>query len=363
MSFKRASLAIAALTFASFVSAASAAEPDFVLPVAGSLQGDFGSSWHTELTLHNAGAEPALVTLTFIATDGTSTERALTVAPRSTVTHADVISGLIGKNGVLGALTIDVNDVALPKLVIAARIYNESSAGQFGQNVPALPWASAFVIGDVVVLPAPGNPAAQRFNFGLFTTTGATINWELHRKDGSVAARVTETYPAGTQRQYSQGILTLLGVQPADSDVVYAKVTAGRVYLYGSAIDVRTNDPSFVAPVRTRENLSVRLLGVDTDENGTIDIADANNDGVLDQPVGLFKSRFPNFFKVVVQDPEGARVVLSLPNGPSYARLVDDDGMIQAYPGGEISEPTGQILVRAFDGIDTVDFIIPVKFL
>lgn len=363
MPFKRTSLAIAALTLASFVSAASAAEPDFVIPVAGSLQGDFGSSWHTELTLHNAGAEPALVTLTFIATDGTATERALTVAPRSTVTHADVISGLIEKNGVLGALTLDVSDAALPKIVISARIYNESSAGQFGQNVPALPYASAFGLGDVVVLPAPGDPAAQRFNFGLFTTTGATIDWELHRKDGTVAARVTESYAAGTQRQYNQGTITFFGVQPAESDVVYAKMTAGRAYLYGSSIDVRTNDPSFVSPTRTRQNLSVRLLGVDTDENGTIDIVDANNDGVLDQPVSLIKSRFPNFFKVVVQDPEGAKVVLSLPNGPSYARLIDDNGMIQAYPGGEISEPTGQILVRAFDGIDTTDFIIPVKFL
>lgn len=363
MSLKRASLAIAALTFASLVSAVSAAEPDFVIPVAGSIHGDFGSDWHTELTLHNAGAEPALVTLSFIATDGTATERALSVAPRSTITHADVISGLIGKSEVLGALTIDVNDVALPKLVIAARIYNESSAGQFGQNVPALPYASAFAIGDVVVLPAPGDAAAQRFNFGLFTTTGATIEWELHRRDGSVAARVTQSYAAGTQKQFNQGTITLFGVQPADSDVVYAKVTAGRAYLYGSAINIRTNDPSFVSPTRTRENLSVRLLGVDTDENGTIDIADANNDGVLDQPVGLIKSRFPNFFRVVVEDPEGARVVLSLPSGPDYARIIDENGMIQAYPGGEISEATGQILVRATDGTDTVDFIIPVRFM
>lgn len=360
MPFKRASLAIAALSFASIL---SAAEPDFVIPVAGSLLGAFGSDWHTELTLHNAGADPASVTLTFIAGDGTGTERVVTVAPRSTVAYADVISGLIGKSEALGALTIDVNDAALPKLVIAARIYNESAAGQFGQNVPALPFSSAFGLGDIVVLTAPADAAAQRFNFGVFTTTGTTIDWELHRRDGSVAARVTQSYAAGTQKQYDQGTVTFFGVQPADSDVVYAKITAGRAYLYGSAVNFRTNDPSFVSPTRTRENLSVRLLGVDTDENGTIDIADANNDGVLDQPVGLFKSRFPNFFKVVVQDPEGAKVVLSLPNGPSYARLVDDDGMIQAYPGGEISEPTGQILVRATDGTDTADFIIPVKFL
>ena len=361
MSLKRASLAIAVLTFASLL---SAAEPDFVIPVAGSVHGDFGSQWHTELTLHNAGAEAALVTLTFISGDGTATERTLTVAPRSTVTHADVISGLIGKTEVLGALTIDVSNVVLPKLVVAARIYNESSAGQFGQNVPALPYASAFGPGDVVILPAPGDAAAQRFNFGVFTTTGATIGWELHRRDGTVAARVTQTYPAGAQKQYNQGAVTFFGVQPADSDVVYARIiTAGRAYLYASAVNLRTNDPSFVNPVRTRENLTVRLLGVDADGNGSLEIQDANNDGVLDQPVNLIKSRFPNFFRVAVQDPEGAKVVLSLPNGPSYARIIDENGTIQAYPGGEITEATGQLLVRATDGIDTVDFIIPVNFL
>jgi len=360
MSLKRASLAIALLTFASLL---SAAEPDLVIPVAGSVHGDFGSSWHTELTLHNAGAEPAELTITYFAGDGTTTERTLTVAPRSTVTHTDVISGLIGKTETLGALTIDVSDAVLAKLVVAARIYNESAAGQFGQYVPALPFSSAFGLGDVVVLAGPGDAAAQRFNFGVFTTTGATMEWELHRKDGSVAARVTQTYGAGAQKQYNQGTLTFLGVQPADSDVVYARFTAGRAYLYGSAVNLRTNDPSFVAPVRTRENLTVRLLGVDADENGTIDIADANNDGVLDEPVGLIKSRFPNFFRVVVTDPEGARVVLSLPNGPSYARIIDDNGTIEAYPGGEIEGPTGQILVRATDGIDTVDFIIPVIFM
>lgn len=360
MSLKRASLAIAVLTFASLL---SAAEPDLVIPVAGSVHGDFGSQWHTELTLHNAGAEAALVTLTFISGDGTATERTVTVAARSTVTYADVISGLIGKTEVLGALTIDVNDAVLPKLVVAARIYNESAAGQFGQNVPALPYSSAFGPGDVVILAAPGDAAAQRFNFGVFTTTGATIDWELHRRDGTVAARVTRTYAAGVQKQYNQGTVTFFGVQPADSDVVYARIIAGRTFLYASAVNLRTNDPSFVNPVRTRENLTVRLLGVDADENGSIEILDANNDGVLDQPVNLIKSRFPNFFRVAVQDPEGAKVVLSLPNGPSYARIIDENGTIQAYPGGEITEATGQLVVRATDGIDTVDFIIPVNFL
>lgn len=360
MSLKRATLAIALLTFATF---ASAAEPDLVIPVAGSVHGDFGSSWHTELTLHNAGAESVAVTVTYFAADGSQTVRTLTLAPRSTVSHADIVSGLIGKTETLGALTIDVNDTALPKLVVAARIYNESAAGQFGQNVPSLPFSSAFSQGDVVVLPAPGDAAAQRFNFGVFTTDGATIEWELHRRDGSLAARSTQSYPAGSQKQYNQGALTFFGVQPQDSDVVYAKITAGRAYLYGSAVNLRTNDPSYVAPTRTRDNLTVRLLGVDTDENGTIDITDADNDGVLDQPVNLFKSRFPNFFKVFVVDPEGAKVTLSLPNGPSYARLIDDDGMIQAYPGAEISEATGQILVRATDGKDSVDFIVPVIFM
>jgi len=71
-------------------------------------------------------------------------------------------------------------------------------------------------------------------------------------------------------------------------------------------------------------------FGVDVNEDGSIDIKDANNDGVLDSPVDLFTIGFPNFFKLVFPGQSNVKVELAEPT-PS-ALVVDDKGTIEWAP-------------------------------
>jgi hypothetical protein len=142
-----------------------------------------------------------------------------------------------------------------------------------------------------------------------------------------------------------------------DNDVVHANVLTGAAIFYGSIINNASGDPSFVPGIRNRAQSSITLLGVDRDENGTIDIA--AHDNVLDSPVDSYTLGFPTYFRIVSDQPVTYEIVSSTTD----ARLVDQNGTVQMVASAALSGKSGELKVRATsaDGQSTI-LTIPVKF-
>lgn len=340
---------------------AAAQTVDRVIPVAGTGPGANGSQWQTEVTLHNVSVKPITAQLRFHDGSGLVDDAVVEIAPRTTMSIDDIVNTTFHVSSGTGALTIDTDDALRGKLVITSLTFNRSAEGDFGQDIPALDVESALGTGDLGVIPGPSSALDARFNFGLFTLDETTIAWKLLRKDGSAAASIERTYNAGVQKQYNGGVESLFGVSPADSDVIHADIRSGRVFLYGSIVNQATGDPSYVPGTRSRENFAPELVGIDSNLDGTVDLFDADHDGVLDQTIDVATANFPSYFRIVAVDAEDDEVTLEI-LGDTGATFVDDHGALLYSPSGALKGTMGALMIRATDGRDHADFTIPVRY-
>src|SRR5712691_4666315 len=332
---------ITAVSIALLPLAASAAT--FIVPAAGTGPGANDSHWQSELTLHNAAAASVTVGLTFHDSSGAQQGNNVTVNARRTVTISDIVKTVFGRESGTGAIEITVPDAMANRMAITSRTFNASANGQFGQDIPAINANDAATAGDVVVLQAPSSANDARFNFGLYALTDATIRWDLVRADGTVLSPIGEqNYAAGTQLQFNSGIQNLLGSPEQDDDTLHAVLTKGKVIAYGSAVNNASGDPTYVPGIRARADVRVNFIGVDLDENGTIDVADADHDGVLDQPIDVFSAGYPNYFRVVVDGPATLEVI----EAPGDAALIDTQTIEWSAP-GDFKGRTGVLKIRA----------------
>jgi hypothetical protein len=299
-----------------------------IIPAAGTGPGANNSQWSTELVIHNASASAADIDLIFHDANGASKPQSFLIGPRTTTTSADIVRNVFGLTGATGAIEIDIDDAQASRMAITSRTFNTSSNGIFGQDIPAVNVTDAAGLGDLAVLAGPAFALDFRFNFGVYAVSDATVTWQLIRSNGVIAASKTVDYKGGTQVQYNNGVVTFLESTANDGDVIYATVTKGKAIAYGSAVNNKSGDPTYVPGIRARSDSHI-VFGVDANEDGTIDIKDANNDGVLDAPVDLFTIGFPNYFRLVFPGQSNVKVELA---EPTPSALVLDNGTIEWAP-------------------------------
>lgn len=351
---------IAAAAVAALPLSASAAT--VVIPAAGTGAGANSSHWQSELTMHNAAPRVATLSISFHRGTDVFTSGPVPVPPGQTQAIADIVKTQFDVDNATGALVIQMSDRDARGIALTSRTFNTSAEGEFGQDIPAIDATNALRAGDIAALPGPTSLAGNRFNFGIYATEAATIEWQLVRGNGTVAGSKTVTYAAGTHAQYNSGVKTLIGVEPQALDTVQAHVESGRALFYGSIINA-TGDPTFVPGVRTREDILIQFTGVDLDENGSIDIADQNGDGVLDAAVQIFKSTFPSYFQVVAKGEFNETVTLEVVSAPVFVKLLDANGTLIVIAGGnEQATSTGEIVLKATSEGSTQLITIPVLF-
>jgi hypothetical protein len=334
------------------------------IPAAGTGPGANFSQWETEIVFHNPTAAPIAVTLIFHDQAGSAETAGVLVPARGTIALQDVVSSKFGRESATGAIEIMApQNSTADRLVVTSRTKNVTPEGDFGQDIPALRASDAAQQGEVAVLPGPSSAVSARFNFGLFTLSETSVRWQLVRADGTIAATVERQYAAGIQRQYNYGVPTLFNATPADNDVVQATVLAGSAMFYGTAVNEQSGDPSFVPGIRIRADSGLRFAGIDINEDGTIDIADANDDGVLDAPLDTFIGLFPNFFRVVAESDAAGTLTYAVISSTTDAIVADSIGTIQMYPSVALRGTSGELKVRVTnaDGLSRV-LTIPVRF-
>jgi hypothetical protein len=359
MNFKKTIIAASIALTAGFASADSF---DFVIPAAGTGAGANNSQWQSEITIHNAGQELLLLKLSYHDATGALRSLDLPMPGRTTKTLPDTVKNDFGQTQSTGAIVVDTDDVLRNKLSITSRTFNLSPAGEFGQDIPALTAAQSIAFGDTGMLNGPANAAANRFNFGIFASEETTIEWRLVRRDGTIARSIVKTYKGSTQTQHSAGVTTLFGDTPQDNDVIHANVRSGHAWIYGSIVNNQSGDPTYVPGGRTRENMLPEVLGVDIERDGVIDFRDANQDGVLDEALDLATANFPNVFQVVAKDPERKDLTFTIVGTGTSAQNYDGIGTIIWSPSVGLKGTSGALVVRISDGVDSVDFRIPVNY-
>ncbi|MEA2163042.1 MAG: hypothetical protein QOK37_1169 [Thermoanaerobaculia bacterium] len=210
------------------------------------------SNFHTDMRVFNGGASAANVTLTYFP-QGSSTPSATTqvaIAAGEVKVLDNVLVNqfkLTSGNGSVLATTASDSS-----LVVTGRTFSRDKAtgGTFGQFIPAVTVADSVGNGDraLQIVQLEESPAF-RTNLGLMEVTGSDATVELlgYSPDSKVAARLVVPLAGG---QYIQrgGILKSMGFSNVYNGRITAKVISGtgRIAAYGSVIDNRTTDPTYV---------------------------------------------------------------------------------------------------------------------
>lgn len=331
-----------------------------VVPAVGTGPGANGSQWQSELTLHNAAPRAAQIHVTLRQGTSTVKTETMTLEAKKTISFSD-IAHVLGMTSGTGALVIEAEDRDARAIAVTSRTFNTSPEGEFGQDIPSVDALDAARPGDLAVLNGPSTAGNTRFNFGVYAIDATTVTWEVVRADGSIAATKDASYLAGEHAMYGSGIATYLGITPEANDVVRARINTGKGIFFGSMVN-ETGDPTFVPGVRTRDDIVIHFTGVDLDENGTIDVADANQDGVLDAPIDIFTSLFPAYFRLVAAGEFGEDVTYEVVSASAKTDLLDADGTMRVIASGDKKNTNGEIVVKITVDHASTLVTLPVRF-
>ncbi len=215
-----------------------------VIPVAGSLAGNFGSFFRTSVQMFNPLSSTMHVRVVFHTQgqNGADTDPStqVSLAPGETRYYSDILPAL-GQSG-LGSLDVVPLDGALP--LVVARIYNDGgSKGTTGMTLGAVVAEDALQAGGTAVLVAPSSTSDFRYNIGVRTlSNGVSMLLTLRDSSGNVKKTTPVSYGPNFFVQLSAA--SLVGADIAANDSITIDVNGGAAVIYGATTDNKTQDPS-----------------------------------------------------------------------------------------------------------------------
>jgi hypothetical protein len=250
-----------ALTLCVASTAAAAEYSDlYIIPVAGHVRGAFGTSWRSDLALHNLQMVPIEVELVLVESGRSPSTAPVAVTgvhllPGETRMLADVLGDL--DRDLTGALIIGAE---LP-FAVTSRTWAELPNGRtLGQTVA--PVALTGTANDAAALPFLTTDARQRSNLGLFAAAShAPLVVELELLSESGASLGSQVIVAG-----EPGFIhRQLAIPPSDASVtaiVRILEGDGIVVPYASIVDNATAEAAFVSgePVSLRGAATLRMV-------------------------------------------------------------------------------------------------------
>ena len=213
-----------------------------VIPVAGAVQGGFGSFFRTSLQIANTDAVANSLELVYHpqAASGPDISMLLNVPAGGTVSYDDIISTMHASG--VGSLDIVTTKGIQP--LIKARVYNDGGAnGTSGFTEDAYTPGEFLHAGDSVLLITPIDLAKSRMNVGVRTLTAT----QLQITYGS-SAGFTRDYAANYFVQSS--LADFVATAPAVNTTFRVRVVSGDAIVYASTTDNTTNDSAADFPRR-----------------------------------------------------------------------------------------------------------------
>ncbi len=227
-----------------------------VLPSLAHRPGANGTLWRSDVALHNPAPAPIVVGLAAVPRGERTAagELALTLPAGGALRLDDALASWLG---VEEAATLRLASWG-GSLLAAARTYNETADGTFGQFIPASRPSDAVGAGEEARLLHLAHAADRdigfRTNLGLVSVGAepATVEVELRGGDGALVGLRRAEVPAGVSVQFDD---VFRGFTAGDLGTGLAVVTSqnGSVLAYASVVDNRSGDPIFVRPARRFE--------------------------------------------------------------------------------------------------------------
>lgn len=238
----------------------------YVIPVAIRAPGAFGTSWTTDVSIHNFGTNPLTIEFLFIESgEGVSQNvfnlesdaiptGSVTIPAGGTRIIRDVLNGFQGRSeGLLGSLALSGS---APFAVMSRTFTAGASGGSFGQTVPPVQGFVDNTIGEtdiagaVAYLPGIVTNGSFRTNVGFLAASGdagMTVTAELRLADGTSGGTRTFTIPAN-RFVHVQFPAASIGTATFNEASVRLRITAGSgaVTPYASIVDNVSGDAVFV---------------------------------------------------------------------------------------------------------------------
>ncbi len=236
-----------------------------IVPAAAHTEGAGGSQWVTDLVLHHA--RDSLVTLLEIdvipsdsAPAGPPTKFATFIVPGQTLALDDIIGEHFSDHQVAGLVVMGLNDAGASDLKVGSRTWTPSDDGNgtFGQSISGLPRHYGL---DPIIVPGLKGSEQFRSNLGLVnpsTNLREVLSIEIFDADGQLQGELTRTLEPMSHTQFN-GVLQALDLEGEGFTAVVTLQSSENLLLepgdpweeiftaYGSIVDNRTNDPTFVA--------------------------------------------------------------------------------------------------------------------
>jgi hypothetical protein len=210
------------------------------------------STFHSDLYIHNAGSSAADFTISFRPQRGDSSpalQAGFTMLANQVFAVPDILPATWALFGSGGAITIATQNGSPVPLVVNGRTYSGNATnGTFSQFIPGVrdaPGAGERAV-EILQLEESAN---FRSNLGLSETTGhaAVIEITGYAAGVTTAPALVLQLEANEFRQL-RSVFRQLGIFPALNGRIRVRVLSGtgRVAAYGSMIDSRSGDPTYV---------------------------------------------------------------------------------------------------------------------
>jgi hypothetical protein len=217
-----------------------------ILPVVGSVPGNFGAYFKTSVQLYNPKSSAVSGKIVFHtqAVSGTSNDPSLaySIPAGKSLSYADLLPAMGIASG-LGSADV-VADAGSPFPVLLARVFNDAgAAGTTGLALEPMAPSDALQNGESGVLIAPAD-THFRLNIGVRTLEqGVGFNLTVRNKDGVVVKTTTKSFGPTFFRQIGSTEI-LDGYILAGGETITIQITSGSAFVYGSTTDNTTQDPS-----------------------------------------------------------------------------------------------------------------------
>ena len=203
------------------------------IPIAGSVDGAFGSRFRSSAQLANPFSYPISGQLVFQPMDGTATSTLnYQLAAFETKSYAD-LGAALGARGI-GAVDVVPAGGGTPNLIVT--IADVASASGASVQVGLTTSTDVLSAGTRGVVVAPADAAKTRLNIGIRTFDAPAVILVTERDASGATVRTTTlTLPANWFGQKSAA--TLLGSAPASGHTLTFAVESGSALVYGASTD------------------------------------------------------------------------------------------------------------------------------
>jgi hypothetical protein len=216
------------------------------IPAVAHVNGAGGTTWRSDVVLHNPGSGDATVELVFLESGEDNSNAAahrMTVPPGTSIHLADIVAEPFGESAPTGAVLVRSNE----PLLVTSKTYNDSLDGTFGQLIPGFPVSQALRTGAearlIQLFRSPPAAGGFRTNVGFAEAAGVSTQLEvtLCTESGQVLGTVH---------------VTLLPYEHTQINDIFGEVTEGFVDNGYAVITARTPNAAFFAYASVVDNLS-----------------------------------------------------------------------------------------------------------